>query len=70
MVTWTFDLRALIIGFVLGMFVGAFIFLYAVMRDGGAWDKGFSAGFDLKCKLEDAKNVLLKVKEDGNHDSE
>ena len=65
MITWTFDLRALIIGFGLGMFAGAFIFLYVEMRDGGAWDKGFSAGFDLKCKLEDAKNVLLKVKEDG-----
>ena len=35
------------------------------MRDGGAWSKGFSEGFDLKCKLEDAKDVLLKVKEDG-----
>lgn len=26
MVTWIFDLRALIIGFALGMFAGAFIF--------------------------------------------
>lgn len=65
MVTWTFDLVALIIGFFLGMFAGAFISLYVEMRDGGAWEKGFSAGFDLKHKLEDAKNVLLKVKEDG-----
>lgn len=65
MVTWTFDLRALIIGFVLGMLAGAFITLYEEMRDGGAWGKGFSDGFDLKCNLRDAKEIFLKIKEDG-----
>lgn len=69
MITWTFDLRALIIGFVLGMFAGAFVVLFVGMRDGGAWDKGFSAGVDLRYRLEDAKNVLTKIKEVGNHDS-
>ena len=69
MVTWTFDLRASIIGFVLGMFAGAFILLYIETRDGGAWDKGFSEGFNLRCNLRDAKEVLLKIKEDGNHNS-
>lgn len=68
MVTWTFDLVALIIGVILGIFIGAFVVLFVEMKDGGAWDKGFSDGFDLKCKLEDAKNVLTKIKEDGNHD--
>ncbi len=65
MVTWTFDLAAFIVGVILGMFIGAFVVLFEEMRDGGAWSKGFSDGFDLKCKLEDAKNVLMKVKEDG-----
>ena len=65
MVTWTFDLNALVIGFVLGMFAGAFIVLYAEMRDGGAWDKGFSAGFDLRCNLRDVKDMLMKIKEEG-----
>jgi len=54
------------LGLLLGCLLGLLFFLYVWMRDGGAWSEGFSAGFDLKCKLEDAKNVLLKVKEDGN----
>lgn len=65
MVTWTFDLTAFIVGVILGIFIGAFVVLFVEMRDGGAWTKGFSDGFDLKCKLEDAKNVLLRVKENG-----
>ena len=64
MVTWTFDLFALFVGIIIGTFIGAFIVMFTEMKDGGAWDKGFSDGFDFKRNLEDAKAVLQKVKED------
>lgn len=70
MVTWTFDLSALVVGFVVGFTVGAFFFLFFETRDGGDWSKGFADGFNLKCNLRDAKEILLKIKEDGNHDPE
>lgn len=44
MVTWTFDLLALSIGFIVGILVGGLLFAYMEMRDGGAWDKGFFEG--------------------------
>lgn len=65
MVTWTFDLTAFIVGVILGIFIGSLAVLFGEMRDGSAWSKGFSDGFDLKCNLRDAKEVLLKIKEDG-----
>ena len=64
MVTWTFDLLALLVGIVIGMLVGVFITIYVEMRDGGSWSKGFSDGFDLKCNLRDLKDILKKAKED------
>ena len=66
MVTWTFDLLALVVGFVIGIIVGAFLFLFLETKDGGDWSKGFSEGFGLKCNLRDAKEIFLKIKEDGN----
>lgn len=52
MVTWTFDLLALSIGFAVGMFFGCAILLFAEMRDGGAWSKGFYEGCDAKHIIE------------------
>lgn len=51
MVTWTFDLFALIVGFILGMFVGGLLYCTIQMRDGGSWAQGFYAGCDLKHNL-------------------
>lgn len=65
MVTWTFDLVAFVVGFIVGIIVGAFLFLFIEMRDGGDWSKGFNEGFDFKCNLRDAKEIFLKIKEDG-----
>lgn len=44
MVTWTFDLLALFIGFTVGTLVGGLLFAFAEMREGGAWARGFFEG--------------------------
>lgn len=36
MVTWTFDLLALIVGFLIGMCVGGLLYCTVEMRDGGS----------------------------------
>ena len=64
MVTWTFDLLALLIGIVIGAAIGALAFALIEMRDGGSWSNGFNDGFDLKCNLRDLKEILQKAKED------
>jgi hypothetical protein len=61
MVTWTFDLVALFIGFAIGLLFGGLITLYAWMRDGGAWAKGFFEGCEKKALisyLEDEKERM------------
>lgn len=64
MVTWTFDLLALLVGIIIGMVIGGLAFTLIEMRDGGSWSKGFSDGFDLKGNLCDLKEILQKAKED------
>lgn len=64
MVTWTFDLLALLVGIVIGVAIGALAFALIEMRDDGSWSKGFSDGFDLKCNLRDLKEILQKAKGD------
>jgi hypothetical protein len=56
MVTWTFDLLALVVGFIVGAICGALLYCTVEMRDGGSWDKGFSNGWK-------AKHDYLKMKE-------
>lgn len=51
MVTWTFDLLALSIGFIVGILVGGLLFAFVEMRDGGAWDKGFFEGCEKKALI-------------------
>lgn len=46
LITWTFDLTALIVGWAAGVVTGAFIVVVSEMRDGGAWGKGFFEGCD------------------------
>lgn len=48
MITWTFDLVALFIGWAVGMLMGGLLFVVVEMRDGGAWSKGFFEGCDKK----------------------
>lgn len=57
MVTWTFDLVAILVGFLAGFFIGSFSFLLLEMRDGGAWSKGFYEGCDLRHKLDDINSA-------------
>lgn len=57
MVTWTFDLFALIVGFLIGMFVGALLYCTIEQRSGGAWSKGFYDG----CDFQD--NILPRLKQ-------
>ena len=59
MVTWTFDLLALLIGFMVGFLIGGLLFAFWEMRDGGEWDKGFLAG----CKAESLMSYLEHEKE-------
>ena len=51
MVTWTFDLMALVIGFCVGMFVGGMLFVIMETRDGGAWSKGFFEGCEKRALM-------------------
>ena len=59
MVTWTFDLLALFIGFTVGLLLGGLLFACMEMRDGGAWDKGFFEG----CEKEALISYLEHEKE-------
>ena len=52
MVTWTFDLLALFIGWAVGMLTGVAIVALVEMRDGGAWSKGFFDGCDKKFLID------------------
>lgn len=58
MVTWTFDLTAVIAGFLVGFFIGGLIVLLIEMREGGAWSKGFYEGCDLRNKIEDINSAV------------
>lgn len=60
MVTWTFDLTALIVGVILGAFLMGTIFLIVYLRDGGAWDIGFSEGFKARSFVEKMKESKKK----------
>lgn len=60
MITWTFDLLALFIGWAVGMLMGVFVVLVSEMRDGGAWSKGFFEGCDKQFLI----NYLNKEKEE------
>ena len=57
MVTWTFDLVAVVVGFLVGVSIGSLIVLLIEMREGGAWSKGFYEGCDLRLKIEDINSV-------------
>jgi len=80
MVTWTFDLTALLIGFAVGFLVGGLLFAFMEMRDGGAWDKGFFEGCEkgaLISYLEHEKERMRgsakqqkEVKQDENNRNE
>ena len=59
MVTWTFDLVALLIGFAVGFLAGGLLFCLVEMMDGGAWSKGFFDG----CKREALISYLEHEKE-------
>ena len=52
MVTWTFDLTALLVGFFVGMLVVGILSVIIETRDGGAWDKGFFEGCDKKFLID------------------
>lgn len=57
MVTWTFDLMALCVGFFVGMLIGGILSAIIETRDGGAWSKGFYEGCDLRHKIEDINSM-------------
>jgi hypothetical protein len=73
MVTWTFDLMALCVGFFVGMLVGGILSVIIETRDGGAWAKGFFEGCDKKFLINYLENEKERMrgfkkstKEDGN----
>lgn len=62
MVTWTFDLMALVIGFCVGMFVGGILFVIIETRDGGAWSKGFFEGCDKQFLINYLENEKERMR--------
>jgi len=63
MVTWTFDLVALLVGFIIGAIVGMATFAFIELRDGGFWDIGFDNGCKLKYIVERLER-LAETKEE------
>lgn len=63
MVTLTFDLAALLVGFFIGVIIGGFAFLIIEMRDGGNWGKGFYDGCNLKSIVERLERLVEAKKE-------
>jgi gas vesicle protein len=63
MVTWTFDLNALLIGIFIGMVVGSLIALCIMMRTGGSWSIGFNDGCHLK-RIVERLERLVETKEE------
>ncbi len=59
-VTWTFDLLALFIGWAVGMLMGCALVIFAEAHDGGAWSKGFFEGCDKQFLI----NYLNREKEE------
>ena len=63
MITWTFDLVALFIGWAVGILMGGILFVVMETRDGVAWSKGFFDGCDkqfLISYLEREKERMMK----------
>ena len=56
MVTWTFDLAALVAGFIAGVAFGVLLFLFVEFRNGGAWSKGFYEGWDSKHDYQEQRH--------------
>lgn len=52
MITLSIDHAAFFIGLFVGIILGAVIVLWAELRDGGAWDRGYHTGWEsgYKCK--------------------
>ena len=48
MVTWSFDLVALLVGVAIGMIIGIVIVCVGEMREGGGWSKGLFEGCEAK----------------------
>lgn len=46
MITLSIDIVALMIGLIVGILFGAVIVLWAELRDGGAWDRGYHSGWE------------------------
>ena len=63
MVTWTFDLLALSIGFIVGILVGGLLFAYMEMRDGGAWNKGFIDGCEKKALISSLEHEKERMRD-------
>lgn len=59
MVTWSFDLVALLVGVAIGMLIGIIIVCVGEMREGGGWSKGFFDGCEAKYLI----NYLNQEKE-------
>lgn len=64
MVTITINITTLVIGWFIGFCMGAVVILWSELREGGAWSKGFSDGFELKNWLRE--NGMYPNKETHN----
>lgn len=64
MVTWTFDLIALLVGFLIGVIVGVVVFAFIELREGGSWDIGFNDGCKLKNIVERLERLVETKKEE------
>lgn len=55
MITLTFHVATLLIGVLIGFFIGAGIVLLLIFRNNGAWDIGFSEGWKCGAAYETQK---------------
>ena len=67
MVTWTFDLVALIVGFIVGFMVGALIVACWISNDerfASEWNEGYRRGTEV------TQMIYMKGREDEKNDSD
>ena len=70
MVTWTFNLLALFVGFAVGLLLGGLLFAFMETKDGGAWAKGFFEGCEKRALISYLEHEKERMRGSTNQPNE